>query len=291
MGTCTYVNLLIVHSVIPDSTFARSPTVPAAATRHARKAASPSLRAKDVAAEHSEVVAAIRSKLEERGVSFPATHFADVDVELARYAVTVGLLTAQTATDRARVVEAAAARAQATAEWLLSHTFMPEEQLGKWTSVVHWAEDDADGHPVLVVHLEAALQQDAAGAASAAEAILAHMETALQRRFDDSPGSPEQLVVVLDSRGASTLQFRRLVRTIQSIAVTLNRHYPARLHRLYLVDAPVIVHLPVRAIKALLHPSTSSKIIICDLGDPRLPLDLDFDSASSIHNTAEAPPP
>lgn len=215
---------------------------------------------------------------------------------------------------RARVVEAAAARAQATAEWLLSHTFMPEEQLGKWTSVVrshtirmlwraficqvtvlqlqssstaysfcklpcselsqvpnlsvsskvsshssscqvsagdrgcdavllflclmhcgtvhsaccgkrctlhycwscvssrmgrlqvHWAEDDADGHPVLVVHLEAALQQDAAGAASAAEAILAHMETALQRRFDDSPGSPEQLVVVLDSRGASTLQ-------------------------------------------------------------------------------------
>lgn len=41
-------------------------------------------------------------------------------------------------------------------------------------------------------------------------------------------------------------QFRRLVRTIQSIAVTLNRHYPARLHRLYLVDAPVIVHLPVR---------------------------------------------
>lgn len=42
------------------------------------------------------------------------------------------------------------------------------------------------------------------------------------------------------------VQFRRLVRTIQSIAVTLNRHYPARLHRLYLVDAPVIVHLPVR---------------------------------------------
>jgi hypothetical protein len=49
------------------------------------------------------VVAAIRSKLEERGVSFPATHFADVDVELARYAVTVGLLTAQTATDRCHI--------------------------------------------------------------------------------------------------------------------------------------------------------------------------------------------
>ena len=50
------------------------------------------------------------------------------------------------------------------------------------------------------------------------------------------------------------VQFRRLVRTIQSIAVTLNRHYPARLHRLYLVDAPVIVHLPVRvSLKSTTH--------------------------------------
>lgn len=37
---------------------------------------------------------------------------------------------------RERVAEAAAARAQATAEWLQSHTFMPEEELSKWTNVV-----------------------------------------------------------------------------------------------------------------------------------------------------------
>ena len=42
------------------------------------------------------------------------------------------------------------------------------------------------------------------------------------------------------------LQFRKLVTAIQNIALTLNRHYPARLYRLYLVDAPAIVHLPVR---------------------------------------------
>ena len=42
------------------------------------------------------------------------------------------------------------------------------------------------------------------------------------------------------------LQFRKLVRAIQNIALTLNRHYPARLHRLFLVGAPAIVHLPVR---------------------------------------------
>ncbi|BDA42790.1 hypothetical protein COCOBI_03-6830 [Coccomyxa sp. Obi] len=279
------------HSAAPDANFARGPSVAATATRHYRSSSSTSLRVVDIAAEHPDLIATIRKKLEERGVALPPAHFANTDVELTRYAITVGLLAAHTAADRERVADAAATRAQATAEWLLSHTFMPEEQLSKWTNVVHWAEDDRDGHPVLVVHLEAALEQDAAGAATAAEAILAHMESALQHRFDDGPGRPEQLVVVLDSRGASTLQFRRLVRTIQSIAVTLNRHYPARLHRLYLVDAPVIVHLPVRAIKALLHPSTSSKIIICDLGDPRLPLDLDFDSASGLHQTSEAPSP
>ena len=71
---------------------------------------------------------------------------------------------------------------------------------------VHWAKDDAEGRPVLVVHLHAALRQDAAGAKRAAEAILTHMEYALQQRMRDDLSGPEQVVVVLDSRGAPTLQ-------------------------------------------------------------------------------------
>ena len=39
-------------------------------------------------------------------------------------------------TRRESVVEAAATRAHQTIEWLESHTFMPEEQLGNWTHVV-----------------------------------------------------------------------------------------------------------------------------------------------------------
>ena len=50
--------------------------------------------------------------------------------------------------------------------------------------------------------------QDDAGAAAAAEAILAHMEYALAHRLGDAPGRPEQLTVVLDSHGAPTLQVR-----------------------------------------------------------------------------------
>lgn len=71
---------------------------------------------------------------------------------------------------------------------------------------VHWAKDDPEGRPVLVVHLQAALKQDAAGAKRAAEAILTHMEYALQQRLRDDLDGPEQVVVILDSRGAPTLQ-------------------------------------------------------------------------------------
>ena len=61
---------------------------------------------------------------------------------------------------------------------------------------------------MLVVHLEAALKQDTAAAERGAEAILAHMEAALADRLSDASGHPEQLVVVLDSRGAPTMQVR-----------------------------------------------------------------------------------
>ena len=47
---------------------------------------------------------------------------------------------------------------------------------------------------------------------------------------------------------------------------------------------PVMRPCVLQAIKAMLHPSTSSKILICDLGDERLPLDLDKDAA--LHQDA-----
>ena len=41
-------------------------------------------------------------------------------------------------------------------------------------------------------------------------------------------------------------QMAKVVRLIQSIALTLNKHYPARLHRLFLVETPRVVHWPVQ---------------------------------------------
>jgi hypothetical protein len=63
------------------------------------------------------------------------------------------------------------------------------------------------------------------------------------------------------------LQFRRLVTAIQNIALTLNRHYPARLYRLYLVDAPAIVHIPVRVSRHQSCPYKLEVAVFCSSWD------------------------
>ena len=58
---------------------------------------------------------------------------------------------------------------------------------------------------------------------------------------------------------------------IKTVAQTLNRHFPGRLHRFYLVDLPAVIRWPVKAIVAMGHPSTHEKIVLCSANDPRLP--------------------
>lgn len=58
------------------------------------------LRACNLAAEHPDILAAIKRELEKRGVILPSGHFANPDVELIRYAITVGLLSASTPAEK-----------------------------------------------------------------------------------------------------------------------------------------------------------------------------------------------
>lgn len=51
-------------------------------------------------AEYPEIAKAIQKLLDERGIRLPACHFHTPDVELVRYAITVGLLTARTPDER-----------------------------------------------------------------------------------------------------------------------------------------------------------------------------------------------
>ena len=62
--------------------------------------------------------------------------------------------------------------------------------------------------------------------------------------------------------------------TIRTIATMLNRHYPARLHRLFLVEPPPMIALPVRAILPMLHRDTAHKVELCRADSPQLPVKL-----------------
>ena len=67
-------------------------------------------------------------------------------------------------------------------------------------------DDDPDGHPVLLVRLGDAARESAEGMKQVAEAIISHVEWAVEQRLSDDPGLPEQLVVVADCSGASSFQ-------------------------------------------------------------------------------------
>ena len=121
--------------------------------------------------------------------------------------------------------------------------------------------------------------------------------------LDDNEHGPEKLVVILDCRGAtalqvsvyapcllflcmlafqvsvsissrSCLQATKLVRLMKSVAVTLNQHYPSRLHQLFFVEPPAVMKWPIQAAKPLLHAETGNKIQVCSLDDPALPVHL-----------------
>ena len=63
----------------------------------------------------------------------------------------------------------------------------------------------------------------------------------------------------------------QLVWLVKEVALTLNAHFPGRLGALWVVEAPVVVKWPLRALRKLLHPATGQKIQTCSIDDPALP--------------------
>lgn len=72
----------------------------------------------------------------------------------------------------------------------------------------------------------------------------------------------------------AALQATKAVRLMKSVAMTLNQHYPSRLHQLFFVEPPAVMKWPIQAAKPLLHADTGNKISICSVSDPAVPIDL-----------------
>ncbi|KAK9842597.1 hypothetical protein WJX81_008150 [Elliptochloris bilobata] len=220
---------------------------------------------------HAPAIAEMKRMLVARGVRLPQPRFDATDAELLRYADDGGLLNAVCPEERAVAIETGAQRVAATLRWLHRRRFMSPQQLQRFASVVQWQGSDAAGHPVLLVRLSRACDEfDGKAAAACAEAIISHVDRATRERLDNARG-PDQLVVVLDARDASTLQVTRKVTLFKDTAVALNQHYPGRLHQLFLVGLPPSLGWVLAAVRPALHTATAAKIQQCFASDACLP--------------------
>eukprot|EP00884_Botryococcus_braunii_P002628 jgi/Botrbrau1/12366/Bobra.0239s0015.1 len=241
--------------------------VPAGCFLHATRSAG------DIAQEYADDIAELREMVKEAlEKESEAEEPWLTDANLARYAATTGLLRASSPSARVEALFAARDRVLQSAQWRARSRFLSLEELEAWLHLVERPGKDGEQRPVLLIRAAEALTncRTVAAAEQFAEAVISWVELLVCAELADCPPLPEQLVVVLDASGASSMQVTRLVNIIKSIAITLNRHYPARLHRLYLVDPPLVVLWPLQALKGFLHPDTRSKIVISSSSDPQL---------------------
>ncbi|DBA92828.1 TPA: hypothetical protein ACH3X1_003011 [Trebouxia sp. C0004] len=237
-------------------------------------------RAAKAAQQYPMEVAEIKHRLKAAGAQLPIERFSNA--ELLRYGHACGLLKAQTADEKAEATEQAVDRVRLTLEWLQGQKAMTPMQVEHWDHLVRWQGRDAEGRPILVIRVAQACQECSSTRAELlGQVILSQVASAVDHMLGDEAGEAEQMVVVLDARQATTLQVTRKVNLIKRLALTLNQHYPARLHQLYLVDLPVVLKWVVAAVKPLLHMETRAKIQVCQLPTPVFPFPasiLDFTS-------------
>ena len=80
-----------------------------------------------------------------------------------------------------------------------------------WSLQLHWGARKADEHPLLVIKLGQATREcDGEQLDEFAEAIISQVQLAMESKFSDEPGQPEQMVVLADCAGASSLQVRNV---------------------------------------------------------------------------------
>eukprot|EP00887_Chlorella_sp_A99_P003089 scaffold9.g3089.t1 len=248
-------------------------------------------RRPESAAEWAQVVRAelkeMERLLQENQVALPAPRFGPGRSELLRFAKACGLLEARSPEARAAAIEAGVGRVARTLEWAKRQTFLDARAAARWERLVAWRSKDAAGHPILLIRVGRAQQLVKASryeefCTAVQRGVDGHLSAAPPGGAPEggggAPGAPrqEQMVVVLDCRGASSLGITRHLGLLKKLAVTLNTHYPDRLHRLYLLELPLLLRWVVAGVTPLLHPHTRAKLQLASISDPDLAITVAF---------------
>lgn len=238
-------------------------------------------RQPQTAAEWAQVYASelaeMRRMLEENKVDLPQDRFDATNAELMRFCKACGLLEAKTPEQRAASVEAAFSRVVHTAEWVARQRFFTPRELRKWDRLVAWKAHDASGRPILLARLGRAQQLvKPERYDELASALLTLVHRGLTGQLSNAAGAAEQMVVVLDCRGGSSMGLTRHMGLLKRLAITLNEHYPDRLFKLHLLELPLLLRWALHGVMPLLHPHTRSKVIMSSIKDPDLAVTVAF---------------
>lgn len=143
-------------------------------------------------------------------------------------------------------------------------------------SQVRWCRDTPQGQCVLLVRFGRALQRcSGAQVATFSEAVISTVHNGLINQLTSRRVTKlEQVIVVIDCRGANSLMLAQHLPTIKHVAHVLNRHYPARLARLYLVEVPQLLRWALGVVMSVVSASTQARVRVVGEADRQLPVRL-----------------
>lgn len=141
---------------------------------------------------------------------------------------------------------------------------------------MRWCRDTPQGQCVLLVRFGRALQRcSGAQVQRFADAVTSTVHIGLLSQLASRRVTRlEQVVVVIDCRGANSLMLAQHLPTIKHVAHVLNRHFPARLARLYLVEVPQLLRWALGVVMSVVSASTQARVRVVGESDRQLPIRL-----------------
>lgn len=221
----------------------------------------------------------MRRMIRECGIELPQRFHRGGDAELIRFARACGLFEAETPAERGKAIERAVRRIINTCEWMAVQSEpLSDVKLKRWERLVAWRGAEASGCPILLVRLGRALQlcTRSGRLEQFAAAIAAQVTAGVESRLSDAPGGAERIVAVVDCRETSQWELftrsRETVSLAKRLAADLVAHYPGRLEKCHILEAPLLAKVGLNAVLAPLAQNTRDRIVPASAADESLPV-------------------
>ncbi len=142
---------------------------------------------------------------------------------------------------------------------------------------MRWCKDTPQGQSVLLVRFGRALQRCTGPQVPRfAQAITSTVYNGCVEQLGNTRRMMrlEQVLVVIDCRGANSLMLAQHMSIVKQVAQALNRHFPARLSKVYLVEVPQLLRWALGVVLSVLSKSTQARVRVVGEGDKQLPIRL-----------------